>query len=255
MKQEKDIELWLIWKDPDSRQRFVVGRLWFDSQYYFQYVRSDSQTSLTNYGMDLARKFGFRKLEPFQDSRVFANDTLFHVFSRRLPDRTRADFESLVKEYKLEPECTPLELLEATGGRLATDTMEFVTPFTCEESGEFEIDFFVAGWRHYDGEMVFNELKRGTRLELELEPTNQYDPFAIKVLGPGGIMLGYVPVYYSRYLDEAVANHNYHAQVERTGAADNPELRVLVKVDGVVSSLANVMKQIDERIKGLAVSV
>ena len=67
--------------------------------------------------------------------------------------------------------------------------------------------------------------------------------------------MGYVPVYYSRYLDEAVAKNDYHAQVARTGAADNPELRVLVKVDGVVSSLANVMKQIDERIKGLAVSV
>lgn len=255
MKQENNIELWLIWKDPVSRQRFVVGKLWFDSKYYFRYVESDDETSITNYGMDLALKYGFRKVEPFQDFKVFSNDTLFHVFDRRLPDRTRADFYSLVKEYKLAPDCTPLELLEATGGRLVTDTLEFVTPFTCDESGEFEIDFYVAGWRYYDGETVIKDLTKGTVLRLVLDPDNEFDPFAIKVLGPEDAMLGYVPVYYSSYLDEAVAEGNYHAQVERIGALDNPDLRVSVRVAGVVSPLANVIKQINERVKGLAVSV
>lgn len=255
MKEEKNTELWLIWKDPLTRQRFVVGKLWFNSKYYFQYVKNSRQTSITNYGMDLAEKYGFRKLEPFQDFRVFSNNTLFNVFNRRLPDRTRADFNSLVKEYKLESDCTPLELLEATGGRLATDTFEFVNPFTCEESGEFEIDFFIAGWRHYDGETVFNQLTNGTMLKLVLEPTNKFDPFAIKVLGPGDVMLGYVPVYYSRYLDEAVKNNAYQAYIKRFGPIDNSQIRVQVRIQGVVSSLANVMKQINERIKGLAISL
>jgi len=254
MKEKNNIELWLIWKDPNTRQRFVVGRLWYDLKYHFQYVKKNNKDSINNYGIDLADKYGFRKLEPFQDLKRYSNDTLFHVFNRRLPDRTRSDFNSLVKEYKLEPDCTPLELLEATGGRLATDTLEFVIPFTYEESGEFEIDFFVAGWRHYDGESVIQKLHKGTKLKLVLEPTNKYDPFAIKILWPRDVMLGYVPVYYSRYLDEAVADNNYHAEVERTGSADNPELRVLIKVKGAVSSLANVMKQIDERIKSLALS-
>lgn len=64
--------------------------------------------------------------------------------------------------------------------------------------------------------------------------------------------MGYVPVYYSRYLDEAVDNNNYKAYVERVGASDNPQLRVLISVRGVVSSLANVVKQINQRIKNLA---
>jgi hypothetical protein len=253
MKEKGEIKLWLVWKDPNTRQRFVVGRLWYDFKYYFQYFQVKDQNGINNFGLDLAEEFGFRKLEPFQDLHVYSNRTLFQVFNRRLPDRTRPDFDILVKEYRLNPDCTPLELLEATGGRLATDTLEFVTPFTFEESGKFDIDFYIAGWRYYNGESIFDELKNGTPLKLSLDPTNQYDPFAIKVLGPGDVMLGYVPVYYSRYLDEVVKNNNYQAHVERTGALNNPQIRVLINVQGVVSSLANVVKQIDQRIKSLAV--
>jgi hypothetical protein len=252
MKEKNDIKLWLAWKDSNTRQRFVVGQLWYDSKYRFQYFVGNNQKAINNCGLDLAEKIGFRKLEPFQDLQVYSNNTLFQVFNRRLPDRTRPDFDNLVKEYKLKPDCTPLELLEATGGRLATDTLEFVAPFTFEESGEFEIEFYIAGWRHYKGESIINELKPLTPLKLALEPTNRYDPFAIQVLGPGDVMLGYVPVYYSRYLDEAVENNNYQAYVERVGSLNNPQLRVLISVRGVVSSLANVVKQINQRIKNLA---
>lgn len=251
MKEKHDIELWLVWKDPNTRQRFVVGRLWYDGKYRFQYFKSNSLNNINNCGVDLAERFGFTKLEPFRDAYVYSNDVLFQIFNKRLPDRTRIDFSDIVKEYNLSPDCTPLELLEATGGRLAIDTLEFVTPFSCQESGEFEISFFIAGWRHYNGELVLTKLYEGTTLKLALEPTNEYDPFAIKILGPGDVMLGYVPVYYSRYLDEAVKNNTYQAHIERLGPIDNPQIRVLVKIKGVVSSLANVVKQIDQRIKSL----
>ncbi len=213
MKEKSDIELWLVWKDPNSRQRFVVGRLWYDIKYRFQYFTNDNLNSINNCGVDLAEKFGFRKLEPFQDTYVYSNDMLFQIFNKRLPDRTRIDFSAIVKEYNLNTDCTPMELLEATGGRLAIDTLEFVIPFLSQESGEFEIDFFIAGWRHYYGESVLTKLRKRTPLKLVLEPTNKYDPFAIKILGPEGVMLGYVPVYYSRYLDEAVENNEYQAHI------------------------------------------
>lgn len=252
MKEKCDIELWLVWKDPDTRQRYVVGRLWYDGKYRFQYFESISSNNISNCGVDLAERLGFKRLEPFQDVYVYSNDVLFQIFNKRLPDRTRIDFSAIVKEYNLTPDCTPMELLEATGGRLAIDTLEFVTPFSCQESGEFEIDFFIAGWRHYNGESVFTKLRQKTKLKLVLEPENKYDPFAIKILGPEDVMLGYVPVYYSRYLDEAVINNEYEAYIERLGPIDNPQIRVLVRIKGVVSSLANVVKQIDQRIKSLA---
>ena len=59
----------------------------------------------------------------------------------------------------------------------------------------------IAGIRHYVGSDVFTKFKSGDTLELQLEPSNPYDPKAVKVLWQGGdvgqwpspLMVGYVP--------------------------------------------------------------
>jgi hypothetical protein len=52
--------------------------------------------------------------------------------------------------------------------------------------------FYIAGFTYWDGLEVFDELKIGTQLTLESEPTNGHDPDAVKILY-GNIMLGYIP--------------------------------------------------------------
>ena len=52
--------------------------------------------------------------------------------------------------------------------------------------------FHIAGFTYWDGLEVFNELKIGTELKLEAEPTNGYDPNAVKILF-NETMLGYIP--------------------------------------------------------------
>ncbi len=52
--------------------------------------------------------------------------------------------------------------------------------------------FSIAGFTYWDGLEVFDELKIGTELTLEAEPTNGYDPNAVKILF-GETMLGYIP--------------------------------------------------------------
>jgi hypothetical protein len=61
-----------------------------------------------------------------------------------------------------------------------------------------EYKFYVAGVQHHGIKEVINELSDGFELQLELEPTNQYDPNAIKILfdsieNNSRVMLGYVP--------------------------------------------------------------
>lgn len=250
MKENKDLELWLVWKDPVSRQRFVCGKLWYDRLYKFRYLFSNESCAKTvnNCGVDIAEKAGFTYLEPFKDlSGVYSSEGLFHIFARRLPDRTRPDFKTLVKEYDLDFDCTQLELLEATGGRLATDTLEFATPFVLQKTGDFDIEFYVAGWRYYDGEKVIDQLFPGSKVDLQLEPDNPYDPFAIQIYGPERTLLGYVPVYYTRYLDETVNNNTYEAFVKKIGPADDPQLRLRVNVKGKVALLAEVDRRINLR--------
>ena len=52
--------------------------------------------------------------------------------------------------------------------------------------------FYIAGFTYWDGVEVFDELKVGTELKLEVEPTNGHDPNAVKILF-NETMLGYIP--------------------------------------------------------------
>lgn len=52
--------------------------------------------------------------------------------------------------------------------------------------------FHIAGFTYWNGLDVFDELKVGTTLTLEAEPSNGYDPNAVKILF-GETMLGYIP--------------------------------------------------------------
>lgn len=57
---------------------------------------------------------------------------------------------------------------------------------------QFYSTFHVAGFTYWDGLEVFDELKTGTKLILEAEPSNGHDPNAVKILY-GETMLGYIP--------------------------------------------------------------
>lgn len=52
--------------------------------------------------------------------------------------------------------------------------------------------FHIAGFTYWDGLEVFDELKIGTELTLEVEPNNGHDPNAVKILFRE-TMLGYIP--------------------------------------------------------------
>jgi hypothetical protein len=60
-------------------------------------------------------------------------------------------------------------------------------------------NLFVAGLQYYDALEVWAELKIGTKLTLEPEPTNPYDRHAIRVLH-NGRMLGYLPRNENRHM-------------------------------------------------------
>lgn len=76
--------------------------------------------------------------------------------------------------------------------------------------------FFVAGFQHHDGALVFDKLKVGTPLQLVPERDNPYDPDAM-ALSIDGVMIGYVP----REENALVSLLDYY------GHADVFEVRVL----------------------------
>lgn len=92
--------------------------------------------------------------------------------------------------------------------------------------------FNIAGFTYYEGPVVFNELKIGTRLRLLSEPDNKYDPKAIAIYYDD-FKLGFVPRAVndpiSKLLEMGYSNI-FETVIQSINPAAQPELQVGVIV-------------------------
>lgn len=184
--------VYLIWKDPKSRRQYKVGQLSKNGQYEFEY----------GFEVEEALRKGFKLLISLDClEKKYSSDKLFSPFRSRVPDRRRKGINDILKKYELS-QYNEYDLLKKSGGRLPIDTMEFIDPILDNGEDPIERNFYIAGVRHYigcDGTCCNDsiDLKEGEKLYLELEPTNEYDQYAVKVNKEGNILIGYIPRYYS----------------------------------------------------------
>lgn len=54
-------------------------------------------------------------------------------------------------------------------------------------------DFYVAGFKYYDGPEILDQLKVGDELSLVREPENKHDSQAVAIFTKDGYKLGYIP--------------------------------------------------------------
>lgn len=190
MASKKHNYLFLIWRDPESRKNFIIGKLSRCNRFTFEYCEQYKE----------AQDAGWNFLEAFPEEKVYESDTLFAVFSGRLPDPKRRDISQILKKYELQ-DYDGFELLRKSTGRLPIDTYEFIDPIFPEEE-TIQRDFYIMGIRHYCGRVTDNcdgltLVKLHDLLELVPEPENTYDPHAVKVVTSNEEMVGYIPRYYS----------------------------------------------------------
>lgn len=182
--------LYLVWKDPQTRNNFIIGKLCHNEKYTFEYYGDFGK----------AENHGWSKFEVFPEEKTYESDVLFPVFASRLPDRKRRDINNILKKYGLN-EFDEFELLRKSEARLPIDTYAFIDPIFPEDT-TVERDFFVMGVRHNTpchGEdcKLLPKVEVGDELILKEEPNNKYDPCAICVLTQRNELLGYVPRYYN----------------------------------------------------------
>lgn len=182
--------LYVIWKNPENRRNYTVGKLIKSDGYSFEYSHEYKEAQLN----------GWELIQAFPEVKKYHSKDLFPFFSSRLPDKKRKDIEAVLAKYGLK-EYDGYELLRRSGGRLPIDTYEFVDPIFPEDE-TVERDFYIVGVRHTAGCMGANcadrqELCVGMELLLELEPDNEYDSNAVLVKAEQGEYIGYVPRYYS----------------------------------------------------------
>ncbi|WP_299090445.1 HIRAN domain-containing protein [uncultured Metabacillus sp.] len=186
-------DLLLIWKDPETRSRFTVGKLTYnkDSDIYKFYYKDPELSEAVKHRFQNYPNFPNLK----QHYEVKGN--IFPSIKKRLPQPKRPDYGEILIEYGLNNTSTDMEILEATRGRLATDTFEFVKEISYKKGQSFEVTFDLAGARYADFQNVCDTLKVGDTISMELDPANEHDDNAVMVLSSDSVKLGYVPKYYS----------------------------------------------------------
>lgn len=201
-------KLWLIWKEPKERRRFIIGELTYESnEYKFKYINPELNNAKKN-GLDFFPGFDDIEKEYVSDTGLFPN------IETRLPNTSRPEYLEILNLYDLDIDSSKMEILEKTKGRLLTDNFEFVPVFD-----KNKIEFEVAGTSHSDDIKNYkNIFEVNDNLFLERESDNKYDKYAIKVIcRKNGILycLGYVPRYYSKELSKMLdENVKYSAKIK-----------------------------------------
>lgn len=135
-----------------------------------------------------------------------------------------------------------MDLLRATGGILATDSYEFVTPIFIGDDF-FALDFFVAGWRYYDGERVIDQLQVGDNVNFVLDYDNKEDDKAILVKSVNGDMLGYIPAFYSGWMSEVIEkNVTLKQNLQLSTPHAVPHRKVSISIVGEVNNFIDIQE-------------
>lgn len=191
--------IYLVWKDHNTRQRYIVGELSRNGKYEFKYRIKDVNKAINN---------GFEPLIAFPSiDEVYESYDIFPAFSSRLPDKRRKDVKEILTKYKLEV-YDAFELLKKSGGKLPTDSLEFIDPIFLEETN-IEREFYIAGARHYDyckgeNKSINFKLSISEELILEKDINNEHDEYAVKVKNKGNKGIGYIPMFFSKEISEAI---------------------------------------------------
>ena len=181
--------LYLIWQGPISRRNFTIGKLTHSDNYIFEYMPEISE----------AKKEGWDFLKSFPEDKKYESETVFPVFTSRLPDRKRRDIDKILEKYSLNA-YDEFELLRKSGAQLPIDTYRFIAPIFPDDE-TIQCEFYIMGVHYYadcqDTSCERFDYLLNHHLTLVPEPTNEHDKNAIYIETETGQKLGYVPRYYS----------------------------------------------------------
>lgn len=111
----------------------------------------------------------------------------------------------------------------------------------------FDFDFYVAGWRYYEGDRLINHLKRDDLVALDFDPDNPEDNKAILVSSVNGCTLGYIPAFYSGFMYEIMKKRcHYTAKIESVNPDAIPQRKVNVSVVGQLNHTINMNSVVDD---------
>lgn len=189
MKNRKSI--YLAWRAHDEYKTWApIGRLdrWGKNLYFFSYTKG-------------ARQVGFKPFSGMENiEAVYRSDKMFSMFTNRLLDSKRPEYQSVLSWSGFDDEIhpDPLAILEVTEGRRSTDYFEVFPLPIPDNTGLYKFRFFLHGIEKLSGlskERV-EKLQSGERLLCMLDVQNSYDSNAVALRTEDDRQIvGYLPRY------------------------------------------------------------
>ena len=155
--------------------------------YEFAYIQAANE----------ARQHGFLPLLSFPElQNVYRSRELMPLLQNRLLQSSRPDYADYLGQLGLTVESAePFTVLSRSGGRRATDKLELFSPPAKIGEGRLGCTVLARGVRHLPAaEEAIAGLRPGVSLDVVPEPTNSFNPRALK-LRHGRAVIGYVPDY------------------------------------------------------------
>lgn len=167
----------LAWQAPDergNRTRFAVGEiLKRDKEFVLRYYENTPDVVT-------AKSLGYEGYSAFDLKKSEHSKDVLPAFMRRLPPRSRSDFDQYLEGLRLTPfaELSDFGLLGYSGAKLPSDGFSLVNTL---EGAQIPSEFLleVAGYRHHQPSLSEDDV--GKAVSLVPEPQNKFDPGAIAV--------------------------------------------------------------------------
>lgn len=224
----------IIWKDSETGSRIEIGRLSKNGCYEFIYIENN---------LAKAKAKGFEALVAFPDyEKCYENNEVFPVFSSRLPDKRRKDIATILAKYELK-NYDAFELLRRSGGKLPTDSLEFIDPIFFDPKKDIMREFYIAGTRYcdlcekdtYPECILKSDITCGEMLNVVSESENVYDKNAVALYKKSEKQekIGYIPAYYAEAVSFAITNNQSISCEVKNFTRDNCQecVKVILKID------------------------
>jgi HIRAN domain len=222
--------IWLVWQ-ANSPERLGLRRV------VAEILRPNLQDSPSFHYLQntddfqKAREEGFEGYPAFKLSNPVHTQGVLEAFMRRLPPRSREDFDEYLIQHRLPQDFnfSDMALLAYTGGKLPGDRFEFCVDFD-EAPPPLEMVIEIAGFRHQT-EVKASALVLDEPVSFIPEPNNQHDRNAISICYRKQ-HIGYISRAHTHAFHNWI-NQGYalEATIERiNGKPERPLIYLFVKV-------------------------
>ncbi|GBQ82298.1 hypothetical protein AA13595_0885 [Gluconacetobacter johannae DSM 13595] len=237
-------KLYLAWQAPENfneRFRWIVAELLPDpAGLSLRYVDDPEEFKRLNSGktIERIRELGYAGYPAFNQKRSLHTEGVVDALLRRLPPRSRPDFDAYKKLFRLAPDLvlSDIALLAMTEAKLPSDGFSVVNPFDTE-GANLDLMLEIAGYRHY-ASTLSSPPRVGDRVVIVDEPENSYDENAVMVTR-GGEKIGNINRLQAKAFRSWLNERQVEAVIERlNGRPDHPRAFVFVKVRLVANQFA-----------------